>query len=220
MGSAAARPRCARSSSPHPDIFAFDEVFNLAGRDSNEPLLRESNFFTFLERYAKDDVRRTMPDYHEELFLDYLEYLRCLSQKRYTLIDVKYNMMHFLARPWQERGAPYLLELTVKHGLYALNVTRRNYLRSILSNEKAWSSNSYSVPDGDSAYFDGTRYLDPDYLFRELCQCRDEDRRIQQELTPHDRVPRATTRRSSPEAPSRPSSSSDSPTGEGSTTPS
>ena len=159
----------------HPDIFTFKEVFNLSGRDSDQPLLRESNFFTFLERYAKDDVRRTMPDHHERLFLDYLEYLRCLSQKRYTLIDVKYNTTHFLARPWQERGAPYLLELIVKHGLYVLNVTRRNYLRSILSSEKAWHSNCYVVPDGDTAYVDGTRYLDPDFVLRELSHCRDED---------------------------------------------
>ena len=84
-----------------------------------------------------------MPDHHERLFLDYLEYLRCLSQKRYTLIDVKYNTTHFLTRPWQERGAPYLLELIVKHGLYVLNVTRRNYLRYILSSEKAWHTNRY-----------------------------------------------------------------------------
>ena len=83
----------------HPEIFCFNEVFNLPDRDADEPLLRESNFFTFLERYATDDVRRTMPDNHERLFLDYLEYLRCLSQKRYAVIDVKYNTTHFLARP-------------------------------------------------------------------------------------------------------------------------
>jgi predicted O-methyltransferase YrrM len=129
-----------------------------------------------------------MPDHHERLFLDYLDYLRCQSQKHYTLIDVKYNTTHFLARPWQERGAPYLLELIVKYGLYVVNVTRRNYLRSVLSSEKAWHSNCYSVPDGDSAYVDGTRYLDPDYVLRELSHCLDEDRRIQQELTPGDRV--------------------------------
>jgi hypothetical protein len=172
----------------HPEIFAFTDVFNLPHRDSDEPRLRESNFFTFLERYAKDDVRRTMPDHHERLFLDYLEYLRCLSQKRYTLIDVKYNTTHFLARPWQERGAPYLLELIIKHGLYVLNVTRRNYLRSILSSEKAWHSNCYTVLDGDTDYVDGTRNLDPDFVLRELSHCLDEDRRIQQALTSGDRV--------------------------------
>ena len=67
-------------------------------------------------------------------------------------------------------------------------MTRRNYLRYILSSEKAWHTNCYVVPYGDTAYVDGTRYLDPDFVLRELCLCRDEDQRIEQELTPHDRV--------------------------------
>ena len=58
----------------------------------------------------------------------------------------------------------------------------------LLSSEKAWHSNCYEVPDGDTAYADGTRYLDPGFVLRELSHCLDEDQRIQQGLTPDDRV--------------------------------
>jgi predicted O-methyltransferase YrrM len=44
------------------------------------------------------------------------------------------------------------------------------------------------VPNDDTAVVDGTRYLDPDFVLRELSRCLDEDRRIEQELTPRDRV--------------------------------
>ena len=172
----------------HPDVFCFNEVFNLPDRDADEPFLRESNFFTFLERYAKNDVRRMTPDNHERLFLDFLEYLRCLSPKQYAVIDVKYNTMHFLTRPWQERGSPYLLELIDKHGLYVLNVTRRNYVRYVLSSLKAWRSDRYTVDDSDAAYVDWTTDLAPGFLLSELEHCRDEDHRIRSELPDQDRV--------------------------------
>ncbi len=172
----------------HPDVFCFNEVFNLADRDSDDRLLRESNFFTFLERYAGDDIRRAMADNHERLFLDYLEYLRCLSQKRYALIDVKYNTTHFLVRPWQQRATPYLIELIIKHGIYVLHVTRRNYLRYVLSTLKAWRSNRYTVMAGDAHHADVALYLDPGFVLDELSYCREEDERIQRELAKHDRM--------------------------------
>jgi hypothetical protein len=171
----------------HPDVFCFNEVFNLADRDSPEPLLRESNFFTFVERYGRGDIRRTMPDNHERLFLDFLEYLRCLSDKRYALIDVKYSTTHFLTRPHQQPKS-YFFELLMKHGLYVLNVTRRNYLRYVLSTEKAFYSRRYTVDQGDTTYADEEQKLSPKYVLSELARCREEDERIERELSAHDRV--------------------------------
>jgi hypothetical protein len=172
----------------HPELFCFNEVFNLPDRDAAEEHLRESNFFTFLERYGDNEVRRTTPDNHERLFLDYLEYLRCLSEKRYSLFDVKYNTTHLLTRPWQEPGSPYLLELVAKHGLYVIHLTRRNYLRYILSSEKAWRSNRYTLSRDQTAYADGTRHLGVEYVVRELARCSEEDARIERQLADHDRV--------------------------------
>ena len=75
--------------SAHPDIYCHNEVFNLADIDTDEDrVLREANFFNFQEKYARGDVRRLLPSNHERLFLDFLEYLRCFSSKRYMLIDV------------------------------------------------------------------------------------------------------------------------------------
>jgi len=173
----------------HEDVFCFNEVFNLADKYADEPLLRESNFFTFLERYAGGIVSRTFPDNHERLFLDYLEYLRCLAPKPRIVIDVKYNTAHFLTKQWpDEAGASYLFELLVKHGANVFNVTRKNYLRYVLSTDKAWYSDRYTVDKTDTTYRDTTRVIDADYLQSELERCRREDAVIERAFASHRRL--------------------------------
>ena len=41
----------------------------------------DSNFFNFIERHVGGDVTAVFPDRHETLFLDFLEYLRCFSER-------------------------------------------------------------------------------------------------------------------------------------------
>jgi len=160
----------------HPDVFCFNEVFNFGDKGSDDPLLRDSNFFNFLETYARGDLNRITPDKHERVFLDFVEYLRCFSSKQYIVVDVKYNTTHFLTEQWaRNMTRPYLLDLIVRHGLKVLNLTRKNYLRYVLSSEKAWHSGPYTVTTPNDGYTDHRRWLDLDFLFGELETCYDED---------------------------------------------
>ncbi len=170
----------------HPDVFCFNEVFNLPDRDADDELLRESNFFTFVERYAGGDIRKTLPDNHERLFLDFLDYLRCLSDKRYALIDIKYNMTQLLVPTWHRPGTPYLFDLIARHRLRVLNVTRRNYLRWFLSVKKANDSGVYSVDRSKSTYADQAIHLPAAYTVREMTTCAEEDELITRYLGPVD----------------------------------
>jgi len=158
----------------HPDIACFNEVFNFPDKDSEDPSLKYPNFFTFLEGYADGDIRRIFPDRHEKLFLDFLEYLRCFSPTRYLVIDVKYNMTQFFTKPWEPMGSRYLLELISTHGLRVLNITRKNYLRYVLSVLKAFGTGTYTTTSEDSIH-DTTKVLSVASMFSEFERCRRED---------------------------------------------
>jgi predicted O-methyltransferase YrrM len=162
----------------HPDIFCFNEVFNLPDKDSENALLRESNYFNFLQRYARGDVSRVFPDQHGKLFLDFLEYLRCFSSKRYIVVDVKYNTTHFLTKPWNTMTTPYLFDLFIDYQLRVFNLTRNNYLRYVLSVSKALKSNRYTVNTSDPDYADTRIWIDIPRLLKELDKCYAEDQLI------------------------------------------
>jgi hypothetical protein len=171
----------------HPDVFCLNEVFSLANKDSEDPFLRQTNFFNFLTKRVNWDVRAFFPDHHEELFLDFLEYLRCFSPKRYIVIDVKYNSVHILLKPFLESMSwPYLFELIMKHHLRVLNLRRRHYLRYILSVQKAFDSRRYSLTPDDSNYSDPVICLDPTYVLLEIEKCYHEDQFIEKRFASYD----------------------------------
>jgi hypothetical protein len=168
----------------HPDLFCFNEVFNLGDKDSDNEFLRDTNFFNFLEAYAAGDLRRILPGRHEALFLDFLEFLRCFSPKRHLVVDVKYNTLHFFARPWAGENVtvPYLLDLIVEHRLRVLHLTRMNYLRQGISTLKAWSSGRYSVLPGQEQPEDPQVLVRPGWLTTLLEKRSTEDAMIVKRL--------------------------------------
>ena len=163
---------------PHPDIFCFNEVFNLRDVDSEDDLLRESNFFNFQKKYAQGDISRVFPNKHENLFLDFLEYLRCFTSKRYILIDVKYNTTHFLMEENKWNLAPYLFYLIKTYGLRVFNLTRKNYLRFVVSELKAERSGLWTLSTSATGYKDEKIRIDIDYLLRQLNYCGEENQLI------------------------------------------
>jgi hypothetical protein len=172
----------------HRDVFCFNEVFNWGDRDADDRLLREANFFSFLNRYADGDVRRIFPDRHETIFRDFLEYLRCFTDKLHVIVDVKYNMTQFLTEPWtRDMTSPYLFDLIEKYQLRVLNLTRLNYLRYVLSTEKAWWSGRYTVTAGDADYRDQRKWLDPAWVVDEIVRCGAEDELIQRRFASYPR---------------------------------
>lgn len=163
----------------HPDIFCLNEVFNLIDKDSEYSLLRETNFFTFLIKCSQGDISRIFPNNHERLFLDFLEYLKCFSSKRYILIDVKLNTTHFLTQPTQDIGVPpYLFKLIVTYGLKIFNLTRKNYLRYVVSLLKAQKTGYYTVNMSDTSYLDNKIQINVSFLLHEINKCYAEDQLI------------------------------------------
>jgi len=118
----------------HGDIFCLPEVFQ------SEPSPRaryevETNYFNYLDQH-RDKVKEilTSEDVQKRFFLKYLEFLRSFSEKRYLLVDVKYNSAHNVDGPWREITAePSLFKYIRDQELRVLNLTRTNYLRFYLS---------------------------------------------------------------------------------------
>jgi hypothetical protein len=132
----------------HPDVFCVPEVFN--DRPSPDWELEvETNYVNFLGKRAGGDLRSVLAAAdHRELFLDFLEYLRAFSDKRYMLIDVKYNSTHHVMKYWRFISEePLLFTLLKEQDIRVLNLTRRNYLRYWLSEVKAHLTQSWEAFD-------------------------------------------------------------------------
>ena len=132
----------------HPGIFCFDEVFRRDDLIRPDPIQIRGNYFNFLEEYAAADVTRIFPDRHEEVLTAYLAHLRRLAPKRMVVVDVKYNSTHHLSGVWRPIAEPTLFGWLKERSIAVLHLTRRNYLRCLLSHLKAWESKQYYVFDG------------------------------------------------------------------------
>jgi hypothetical protein len=132
----------------HAEIFCFDEVFRRDELIRPDPVQRRGNYFAFLEEYGRDDITRIFPDRHEQLLDDYLAHLRRLTDKRLIVIDVKYNSTHHISGMWRPMAEPSLFRFLTARGVAVLHLTRRNYLRCLLSHLKAWESQRYYVFEG------------------------------------------------------------------------
>src|SRR5947209_4969961 len=73
----------------HPEVFCIDEIFHLRGAE--DPGTGATNYFAFLKEHTRTDPLRLLPVDHEPLFLAYLDGLRRFTDKRFILLDVKYN---------------------------------------------------------------------------------------------------------------------------------
>jgi hypothetical protein len=142
----------------HPDIFCVPEVFN----DQPSPdwqLEVDVNWANYVISRADGNLRPvlTATD-HRQLFLDFLEYLRAFSDKRYVLIDVKYNSTHHVMKYWRFISEePFLFTLLKEESVRVLNLTRPNYVRYWLSEVKAQLTQSWEAFDeavvGDTRWY-------------------------------------------------------------------
>lgn len=132
----------------HPEIFCFDEVFRCDDLVPPDPVQIRGNFFNFLKEYGRADIARTFPNRHEQVFTDYLAHLRALTPKRFIVIDIKYNSTHHLSGVWRPMLQPPLFTQLKTRQIAVLHLTRRHYLRALLSHLKAWQTKQYKIVDG------------------------------------------------------------------------
>jgi hypothetical protein len=161
----------------HRQLFCTPEVFH--DTPSKEAELEvETNFFGFLERHPLGTVKRAMSmEVQGTIFLDFLEYLRCFTSKRFVLVDIKYNSAHHLDGPWRELSAqPDLFRFVKRNGVRVLNLTRRNALRSHISLLKANLTETWTLESSDGApVADQAIRVDPVEMLHVLRTSRAED---------------------------------------------
>ena len=166
----------------HPDIFCTPEVFH-AWPSPDAELEVETNFFRFLEEHPLGDVKRsTAFETQERILFDFLEFLRGFTDKRYVVVDVKYNSTHHLDGPWRAVSAPpSLFRFMRGGGVRTLNVTRRNYLRWYLSWQKADRNQQWTQRDGASPEEEAIHIKVQDLLWN-MNACAVEDAMVKEAL--------------------------------------
>ena len=108
------------------DVHCFPPVFDVAGRTSPDQRTRETNFFAFVEEYARGDITRTFPDRVPRLFADYVEYLRCFSECRHLVIPIAYEHTGAVASPLRTLPCAPVLDLAARAGVPVAWVTSRD----------------------------------------------------------------------------------------------
>lgn len=187
----------------HPKIFCVPEVFN----DHPTPdweLEVETNYVGFLAKRVKGDLRSvlTVQD-HRDLFCDFLEYLRCFTDRRFVVIDVKYNSTHHVMKYWRfMTEPPFLFTLLRDEEVRVLNLTRHNYLRYWLSEVKAHLTQRWEAFDervvGDRGWYltkyagrpdveDVRVHLDVAETLETLELCRSENELVAASFAGYDR---------------------------------
>jgi LPS sulfotransferase NodH len=173
----------------HPDIFCTPEVFH--ERPSPDAYLEvETNFWNFLEEHPAGTVRRSQSlETQREIFVDYMGFLRSFTDKRYVVVDVKYNSTHHLDGPW--RGVaeqPSMFVFMKRSNLRTLNLTRLNYLRYYLSWYKAQATRAWAASaDSGTAHRDQRVRLEPERVLWALELCRAEDEVVGRSLSGYSR---------------------------------
>lgn len=175
----------------HPDIFGIEEPFHL--KSAQDPGTGETNFFVFLTRQARVDPLKLLPVDYESLFLEYLDYLRGFSSKRFLLLDVKYNNVHHISRSFEPLvGIPYFFELILKHGLRTFVLTRRNYLRAWVSILKTRETASFHVTGGEKLPADRSVTVNVDEMRENFEWWDAEDKLVEHTFTGYARQRKAS----------------------------
>jgi hypothetical protein len=171
----------------HPEVFCLPEVFQ-AEPSPKARFEVEANYFNFLDD-RKDSVKQvlTSEDAQGQLFLEYVNFLGTFSEKRYVVVDIKYNSAHNVDGPWRDiGGAPSLFQFIKDNEMRVLNLTRLNYLRYYLSWIKTERTRKYHLHATNSdtpvkAEDEGIAVDLDDLIFR-LELCRSEDRLVKRVL--------------------------------------
>jgi hypothetical protein len=194
----------------HPKIFCVPEIF--LNRVDTDSLIDggsgyfdavEVSYFNFLEKYAGGNIKKILlPDDHKNIFLDFLEYLRCFTNKQFIVLDVKYMSTHHITKNWHFiTEEPFFFSLIKEHNLRVLNLTRKNFLRYWLSELKAQQSRVWQEFDesvvGDKPWYvkrknsrmqrqESRITVDIDELLETLRLCRSENKVIEDSFSEYE----------------------------------
>jgi hypothetical protein len=159
----------------HPEIFCTPEVFH--DRPSPDAHLEvETNFFRFVEQHPAGRLSRAHDwGQQQTIFRDFVAFLRTFSDKRFVLVDVKYNATHHLNAAWKFISAePTMFSFIRNDRLGVFNLTRRNFLRYYLSQTKANRTQTWTA-DAKGRHRDDKIRVDVAEMLNSLELCRAEN---------------------------------------------
>lgn len=166
----------------HPDIHCLPEVFNANPSPYDTSRFPDVYFFDWLEANARPSVPAVLRsrDAMAELFDAYMEFLRARSDKRFVIVDVKYNSAHHFDGPWRSLNElPLLFELIEQRRVRVMHLVRSNYLRTYLSLRRAQTTREYYVPvESGGTAADPTLRLEPEEVVRAAEAYEHEDRLV------------------------------------------
>lgn len=110
----------------------------------------ETNFFHFLKKKIKKDEKYIHPDWHEEVFQDFLDLLQNNFRNNYVVIDIKYNALNFIGSGVIFKEIPLLINEISKRNSLFVHVYRKNKLRALVSELIAQRTGVWGVWGNDS----------------------------------------------------------------------
>ncbi|HEX5450571.1 MAG TPA: hypothetical protein VFW85_11000 [Gaiellaceae bacterium] len=161
----------------HDEIATFLTV--IAPRHASDP----NSFFRFV---AERSSGAPAAADHAALFPQFLDRLREVSPKRISVLEVKPNTVSQIVSPYHTFVEPLLFELIDAHGIRVLHLTRENYLRSMLSAQKARRLGSWHVTATAGPAQDVAAELNTRDMLRRFAEWSREDEAIRQRFADSD----------------------------------
>jgi hypothetical protein len=147
----------------HPKLINCGEIFNSNHRDG---------FFPFLSSLCLTNTQAIIPENQESEFEDYL-ISRCTQcGENAPIVDIKYEHLRLLHRPWETPFAtPLLLEFIKQKQLSVIHL-RRNPVDAVISNFVAIHRGIYHKSSANSAATEspGTLTIDPRAFAQQIRQ--------------------------------------------------
>jgi LPS sulfotransferase NodH len=132
----------------HPDIFCLAEVFHHSYASSK---LCELGYFGFVQSLPDCISHVAAPDRRTELFAQYINYLRALTNKPLLAIGVKYDSTHHLDGAWRDiLLPPQLFRYLAENGGCILHCIRSNIFLAELSLLRAFQTDVWHIAEGES----------------------------------------------------------------------
>lgn len=108
-------------------VYNADEIFH-------GYLKRKDRFYEYLYQRVLQDKSLIFPGHHQQVFYDYIGYLKELSQGKPIAADVKYNNFHLLTPPFKlKQDGSFILDYIASAQAPVVHIVRKNKLRIYIS---------------------------------------------------------------------------------------
>lgn len=91
------------------------------------------NYFNFLFKKIKKDKKYIHPDWHREVFKEFLDFLEEKFDNEIILLDIKYNALNIIDSGSLYQEVPFAIKELASRQSYFVHITRKNKLKILVS---------------------------------------------------------------------------------------